>query len=97
MPPEPGGPRDLGDSARSSTRPGYGAWTWTTLSNGNNVISPACCKPRGHPVPLPGLRSLERYSPDPVIATWLALVDTAPPDKDTSMMDLFPGRPCPSA
>ncbi|MEV6489305.1 hypothetical protein AB0M20_11850 [Actinoplanes sp. NPDC051633] len=45
----------------------------------------------GHLVPAPGHRSLERFSSDPVVATWLALVDTeAPGVQPASMMDQFP-------
>jgi len=42
----------------------------------------------GHTVPEPGHRGLDRFSPDPVIATWLGLVDNDA--ASDSMMDQFP-------
>ncbi|WP_213012801.1 hypothetical protein [Paractinoplanes toevensis] len=45
----------------------------------------------GHDVPQPGLRGLDRNSPDPVVMTWLTLVDTDGPDvEQRTMFDRYP-------
>ena len=46
----------------------------------------------GHAIPDPGIRSLDRYSADPVVMTWIDLADTDPPESRArySVFEQFP-------
>jgi hypothetical protein len=77
MPPEPGGPGNFGDIGTLHARARLWRLDLDDAVERQQRDLAGLLHAAGHPVPLPGLRSLERYLTDPVIATWLALVDTA--------------------